>query len=76
MLGKGSFGEVFLVEKNDDKSIYAMKVLQKNKILGKNLGKILKNSNYLFQIVRYAKTEKHVMSIMKYPFITKLHYAF
>jgi serine/threonine protein kinase len=62
-LGKGSFGEVFLVEKLTDKKIYAMKVLEKEKIVGKNL-------------VRYAKTERNVLSIMDHPFIVKLNYAF
>lgn len=39
MLGKGSFGQVFLVKKKGDKTnqFYAMKVLSKDKILGKNL---------------------------------------
>lgn len=63
MLGKGSFGEVYLVEKVSDKLLYAMKVLSKEKILGKNLS-------------RYALTERNVLSIMNHPFIVKLHYAF
>ena len=39
VLGKGSFGEVFLVSKKKDqtKKLLAMKVLSKEKILGKNL---------------------------------------
>jgi hypothetical protein len=38
MLGKGSFGEVFLVKKKgDDKQLYAMKVLSKDKVMTKNL---------------------------------------
>ena len=39
MLGKGSFGEVFLVRKKGDENnkFLAMKVLSKDKILGKNL---------------------------------------
>lgn len=34
LIGKGSFGEVYLVEKKDDESnFYAMKVLHKSKIM-------------------------------------------
>jgi serine/threonine protein kinase len=32
LLGKGSFGEVYLVEKKDTKQLFAMKVLHKSKI--------------------------------------------
>jgi serine/threonine protein kinase len=32
-LGKGSFGSVYLVEKKTTKKIYAMKVLEKEKVL-------------------------------------------
>ena len=35
MLGKGSFGEVYLVRKKDTGAKYAMKVLQKQRILGR-----------------------------------------
>lgn len=34
LLGKGSFGEVYLVEKKNTKSLYAMKVLSKDRIMG------------------------------------------
>lgn len=40
-----------------------MKVLSKDKILGKNLK-------------RYALTERNVMSVINHPFMVKLHYAF
>lgn len=63
MLGKGSFGEVYLVEKGNSKNYYAMKVLRKDRILNQNL-------------TRYAKTERNVLSIMNHPFIVKLNYAF
>jgi len=35
LLGKGSFGEVYLVEKKSNKTLYAMKVLSKNRIMCK-----------------------------------------
>lgn len=32
-LGKGSFGSVYLVEKKSSKALYAMKVLEKSRVL-------------------------------------------
>ena len=59
-----SFGEVFLVEHRDDKTLYAMKVLDKNKIKHEGLKK-------------YALTERNVMKLMQeHPFIVQLRYAF
>ncbi len=34
LIGKGSFGEVYLVKRKDTNVEYAMKVLKKEKILG------------------------------------------
>jgi len=62
-LGKGSFGEVFLVQKRDSGLRFAMKVLRKDKIIGQNL-------------LKYALTERNVLSYVEHPFIVKLHYAF
>ena len=62
-LGKGSFGEVFLVRKLDSQKLYAMKVLQKDKIINENL-------------VKYALTERNVTSYLNHPFIVSLSYAF
>ena len=49
-LGKGSFGCVYLVRKLDEPSdqFYAMKILEKEKVLAQNL-------------IRYAKTERNVL---------------
>jgi serine/threonine protein kinase len=33
VIGKGSFGKVFLVQKKDNKKVYAMKSLRKDVIL-------------------------------------------
>jgi serine/threonine protein kinase len=54
---------VFLVRDKNSGKLYAMKTLSKRKILGQNL-------------VRYAKTERDVLSYMRHPFIVNLHYAF
>jgi len=35
LIGKGGFGEVYLVEKKDTQLLYAMKVLDKSKIISK-----------------------------------------
>lgn len=47
-IGKGSFGEVYLVERKDQSCYYAMKVLNKKKIFKDNLKK-------------YAITERNVL---------------
>ena len=63
MLGKGSFGEVFLVQRKSTKKYYAMKVLMKSKIIGQNL-------------IKYAYAEKNVQSTLAHPFIVRLHCSF
>ena len=63
MLGKGSFGEVYLVRKNHTEKHYAMKVISKRMIVSQNLSK-------------YIYTEKNVQSSIKHPFIVRLYCAF
>ena len=62
-LGKGSFGEVYLVKKVNSEETYAMKVLRKERIMGQNL-------------LKYAIAERNVLSTSHHPFIVKLNYAF
>jgi serine/threonine protein kinase len=62
-LGKGSFGEVYLVQKINTQVLYAMKVLNKDRIMGQNL-------------LKYAMAERNVLSLSNHPFIVKLNFAF
>jgi protein-serine/threonine kinase len=62
-LGRGSFGEVYLVRKRDRGDLYAMKVLRKDKIMKQNL-------------VKYAMAERNVLSYIRHPFIVGLNFAF
>lgn len=63
LLGKGSFGEVFCVRHKVSQTTYAMKVLQKSKVLSGNL-------------LSYVLTERNILSFIHHPYIVTLHYAF
>lgn len=63
LLGRGSFGEVFQVKHKRTEKVYAMKVLQKSRILSSNL-------------LRYAVTERNILAYVRHPYIVSLHYAF
>ena len=63
MIGRGAQGKVLLVEKNDDKQLFAMKVVNKE---------TNKDCNKMFQI----QEESNIMRFLEHPFLCKLHYAF
>lgn len=65
LLGKGAFGEVYLVDKQGQvpQKLYAMKILKKDRMMSQNL-------------LKYVQTEKDVLSFMHHPFIVKLNFAF
>ena len=63
MIGKGSFGKVFLVTKKDSGILYAMKVLRKEMIERRNQ-------------IGHTQAERSILSEMDCPFIVQLHYAF
>jgi len=63
MLGKGSFGEVYLVKYKPTDKYYAMKTLSKRRFMAHNL-------------LKYAKAERNVLCYTKNPFIVGLDFAF
>lgn len=61
-IGQGSFGEVYLVRHKTSKEMYAMKVLNRNKMRASHL--------------RYAITERNVLTFIRHPYIVQLYYSF
>ena len=62
-IGKGAFGDVYLVTRKSSYVKSIMKVLPKSKIFRQNL-------------IKYALTERNILSLNDHPFIVKLQYAF
>ena len=63
VIGRGSFGKVFLVQKKDSLEYFAMKTLKKDVILRRN------------QKIN-TQAERIILEKIRHPFIVRLHYAF
>jgi len=63
MIGKGSFGKVFLVENVHDKRLYAMKCIRKDVILEHDQ---LEN----------IRLEKDILNTINHPFLVNMEYVF
>ena len=64
VLGKGTFGKVYLVQKNDTQTrLFAMKVLRKEFIVENNQ-------------VDHIMAERKILETVRSPFIVDMHYAF
>jgi hypothetical protein len=63
VIGKGSFGKVFLVRENVTNEMFALKVLRKDNIIKRNQ-------------VEHTRTERNVLGYVKHPFIVGLNMAF
>ena len=63
VIGKGSFGKVFLVRHKQQRTLHALKVLKKDFIIRKNQ-------------VEHTKTERSVLGYARHPYIVGLTMAF
>lgn len=63
LLGRGTFGAVYLVRKLSSNKLYAMKILKKDLVKMKNQ-------------VDHTKTERKILEKIENPFIVSLYYAF
>jgi len=63
VIGKGSFGKVFLVREKKTAEMFALKVLKKDNIIKRNQ-------------VEHTRTERNVLGYVKHPFIVGLNMAF
>ena len=63
VVGKGSFGKVIQVRKNDSGEIFAMKVLKKDHVVKRKQ-------------VEHTMTERRILENIRHPFIVSLRYAF
>ena len=63
MVGKGTFGKVFLVQHANNKKFYAMKTIRKDIIL--------ENEN-----IDSLKLEKEILYTVRHPFIVSMDYVY
>merc|ERR1712003_608951 len=63
VIGKGSFGKVFLVKEIRTDQMFALKVLKKDNIIKRNQ-------------VEHTKTERSVLGYVNHPFIVGMNMAF
>ena len=63
VVGRGSFGKVYMARKKDDGKIFAIKTLKKDFIIRTNQ-------------MTNTKIERDIMQKITHPFVVKLHYAF
>mmetsp|Transcript_31952 Transcript_31952/g.48873 ORF Transcript_31952/g.48873 Transcript_31952/m.48873 type:complete len:637 (-) Transcript_31952:361-2271(-) len=63
VIGKGSFGKVFLVREKQTGEMYALKVLKKDHVIKRNQ-------------VEHTRTERSVLGYVQHPFIVGMNMAF
>jgi serine/threonine protein kinase len=63
MIGKGSFGKVYLVEHKDTKQLYAMKCIRKHLVLES-------------EQMENLELERDILNKIDHPFLVKMEYVF
>lgn len=63
VIGRGSFGKVFLVQKNDTQAVYAMKALRKDTILE-------------YDQIESTMLEKQILQKADHPFLVGMEFVF
>lgn len=63
VLGRGAFGKVMQVRKKDGGQVFAMKILKKAAIIGRNQ-------------VEHTKAERKILETLQHPFLMTLRFAF
>jgi hypothetical protein len=63
VIGRGSFGKVYLVKKKDSGEYFAMKILKKDELILKDL-------------LEKTIAERDILQLVDCPYIVRLHYAF
>lgn len=63
VIGKGNFAKVMQVRKKDTGRIYAMKILDKEKLIARDQ-------------LEHTRTERRVLQLLRHPFLVNLVYAF
>lgn len=75
VIGRGSFGKVYLVKKKDKSQMpLALKILQKDVVAKRNL--LIKTQGKALEPFITFVAERDILEKIDSPFIVKLHYAF
>ena len=74
VIGRGSFGKVYLVRKRDTGMCYALKILKKDQLIKKNL--LIKTQGKFFPKLKIIIAERDILEKIKNPYIVGLHFAF
>ena len=79
VIGRGSFGKVYLVQKKDNEKLYAMKTLKKDLTIQQQTYQSTKGKCFILSLTNNncdVLAEREILEKIDHPFIVKLHFAF